>query len=217
MNSMIKPVVPISLPELHFAWGETILLSLFIVLSVGFTALLIGFYAARKFGSSRWKTAWSFAGIAVAISVVLLCFFGCAVGAIKGILLSLVLAYCSYSDIKQREVDDALHLMIVLTAFVGAQVQSIPLMLLSAILISIPSLLVCVLCQGKTIGGADIKLIAACAFLLGITRGLFGFTVGLTLGIIVNFIIQIKKKKTETEGFPLVPYLAAGFMAAYFI
>ena len=95
------------------------------------------------------------------------------------------------------------------------EITDIPLMLLSAVLLTLPMFLIVIVCKGKTIGGADVKLSAACAFLLGITKSLFGLITGLTLGIIVNLIIQIRKDKAE--GFPLIPYLAAGFMAAYFI
>ena len=37
---------------------------------------------------------------------------------------------------------------------------------------------------------------------------------GLIAAIIVNII---KNRKKKTEGFPLIPYLAVGFMAAYFM
>ena len=76
-------------------------------------------------------------------------------------------------------------------------------------------LLIAIVCNGKTIGGADVKLSAACAFMLGIWKGFAGLIAGLTLGIIVNLIIQMRKNKVES--FPLIPYLAAGFMAAYMI
>jgi leader peptidase (prepilin peptidase)/N-methyltransferase len=105
--------------------------------------------------------------------------------------------------------------MTALTAFIGIKVSEIPGMLLSALLITLPILLISIICNVKSIGGADVKLSAACAFLLGITKGFFGLITGLTLGIIVNLIIQTRKNKAE--GFPLIPYLAAGFMAAYFI
>ena len=97
--------------------------------------------------------------------------------------------------------------MIALTAFIGIKVSDIPVMLLSAVLITLPILLIVVVCKGKTIGGADVKLSAACAFLLGVTKGFAGLITGLTLGIIVNLIIQTRKNKAE--GFPLIPYFAA--------
>ena len=125
----------------------------------------------------------------------------------SGILFCLILLISSYSDIKTREADDYLPVMIVLTAFIGRNVSDIPGMMFSAVMITLPMFLIVIVCNGKTIGGADVKLSAACAFMLGIWKGFAGLIVGLTLGIIVNLIIQTRKNKVE--GFPLVPYLAS--------
>ena len=66
----------------------------------------------------------------------------------------------------------------------------------------------------SSIGGADIKLSAACAFMLGTVQGMTGLMIGLILAVIINFI---KNRKKKHEGFPLIPYLAVGFTAAYFM
>ena len=68
------------------------------------------------------------------------------------------------------------------------------------------------------IGGADIKFAAACAFSLGMAKSICGLIVGLTLAIAVNAVIgAIRRKNNKEYGFPMLPYLAAGFFAAYFI
>ena len=215
---MIRPILP-RIPEIDNVpsaeTAMTILTFSICLLIAGLTAFLVSRYAAGHFNGSKKKTAYTFVGIAVAVSALLLCFFGCAVSAVQGILLCLILAYSSYSDIKTRESDDCLAVMTLLTAFIGREVSDIPGMLLSAVLITIPMFLVLILCKGNTIGGADIKLSAACTFLLGISRGIVGLMAGLTIGIIANLIIQSMKDKAE--GFPLIPYLSAGFMAAYFL
>lgn len=111
--------------------------------------------------------------------------------------------------------DDYLHIMIALTAFIGREPTDIPGMLFSAVLITLSMIMPVIICKGKAIGGADVKLSAACAFLLGISRGIAGLMAGLTIGVFANLIIQTRKN--QAEGFPLIPYLAAGFMVAYFI
>lgn len=215
---MISPILP-RIPKIDYAptaeTALTILSFTICLVLAGLTAFLVSRYAAEHFKGNKKKTALAFIGIAVAVTALLLCFFGCAVSAVQGILFCLILAYSSYSDIKTRESDDYLAIMIALTAFIGREVSDIPGMLLSAVLITIPMFLVLIICKGKTIGGADIKLTAACAFLLGLSRGSVGLIAGLTIGIIANLIIQ--RKKDKSEGFPMIPYLAAGFMAAYFI
>lgn len=66
----------------------------------------------------------------------------------------------------------------------------------------------------SSVGGADIKLSAACAFMLGTVQGITGLMIGLILAVIIN---SIKNRKKKYEGFPLIPYLAVGFTAAYFM
>lgn len=218
MNSvMIRPILP-TIPQISDMSTDTALSVLsytVFLLIVGAVAVILGMYAAKRFQGNKKKTTLAFVGISIAVSALLLCFFGCAVSTVKGCLLMFILLFFSYSDIKTREVDDWLSVMIVLTAFIGTELADIPLKLLAAVLISLPMLLIVIICHGKAIGGADLKLAAACTFMLGLIRGTSGLIAGLTLGIIVTLIINMKKNKAE--GFPLVPYLAAGFMAAYFI
>jgi leader peptidase (prepilin peptidase)/N-methyltransferase len=219
MNTiMIQPILPI-LPTNPLPFSADTALSILVYTAflaiAGITAFLMSLYASEHFKGDKKKTALIFIGISLAVSALLLCFFGCAVSAVKGIIFCLILVFSSYSDIKTRESDDYLAVMIALTAFIGIEISDIPGMILSAVLITFPMLLVVIICNGKAIGGADIKLSAACAFLLGITKGFTGLIAGLTIGIIVNIIIQTRKNKAES--FPLIPYLAAGFMAAYFI
>ena len=55
-------------------------------------------------------------------------------------------------------------------------------------------MLVPLLTGNRTLGGADIKCSAACAFLLGLKRGLIGLTAGLLLAVIIN---GIKNRKSQ--------------------
>ena len=103
--------------------------------------------------------------------------------------------------------------MIVIAAFIGTDIAALPGMLLSALLVGGIMLITTVITKSQ-IGGADIKLSVASAFLLGIKQGFAGLMLGLIAAIFVNIIKNRKKKNT---GFPLIPYLAAGFMVAYFM
>jgi len=219
MNTiMIRPILP--MPPIHplpipAETSIRILAYMAFFATVGMIAFLISLYAAKRWKSDKTKTVLAFVGIAVAIAALLLCFFGFAVSTVRGVLFCLILLLSSYSDIRTREAPDYLHVMIALTALIGRELTDIPGMLLSAAIITLPMLIPMILCKGKAIGGADVKLVVACTFLLGIGRGVAGLTTGLTIGILITLIIQTRKNKVE--GFPLIPYLAAGFMAAYFI
>ena len=103
--------------------------------------------------------------------------------------------------------------MIVIAAFIGTDTAALANMLLSALLAGGIMLITTAATKSK-LGGADIKLSAACAFLLGAVQGLIGLVIGLTLAVIIN---SVKNKKKKQTGFPLIPYLAVGFMTAYFM
>lgn len=216
MNAMIRPPTLPYIPYNKISEGiDGTMLTGALLLFAGavFAAWCIGLYSARQFGGNKKKTVLVFAGVTGLVTIALLCFFGCAAVTIRGILFTLILTFSSYSDIRTRECGDYLHLMIVTAAFIGTEITELPGMLLSGItmgaIMLIPALL-----GRKSLGGADIKCSAACNFLLGFQRGMIGLTGGLLLAVVVNAIRSRKKKQS---GFPLIPYLAVGFTAAYFI
>ena len=90
-------------------------------------------------------------------------------------------------------------------------VSKLPNMIISAFIV-FAVMMGSVIVTKSEIGGADIKFSVACAFVLGIKGGLCGLIIGLTTAVIVNLI-----KNNKKEGFAMLPYLAVGFMTAYFI
>ncbi|MDD4492729.1 MAG: A24 family peptidase [Eubacteriales bacterium] len=150
------------------------------------------------------------------ISVLIALRFGFGTELIQGSILSLLLLFAANSDGHTREVSDTVPLMIAITALIGAELSDIPMMLLSAVLITLPQLAVAIWNPG-TYGGADIKLMAACTFLLGFGKGLFAIIVGLLLAVICTLIYRKAKKQDTKASFALIPYLAIGCMVAFFI
>lgn len=208
---VILPVIPRVFdadftPDASFIVGSLLILFLSIIAS-----LAIAGYTSGRFDTDRKKTAILMTVIAVCVTVIMICFFGCSAIAVKGILLASILAFSSYEDVKTRECDDHLHLMIVIAAFIGTDIQDLPGMILAAFFAGGVIGLSKLIGKGK-IGGADIKMAAASAFLLGIDRGILGLLAGTLLAVIVNVM-----KKNRKAGFPMIPYLAARFTAAYFI
>ena len=169
------------------------------------TAVFISLYASNVYKGNKKKAALFFTVIAVLSALSLFCFFGCAATTVKGIIFCLLLAFSSYEDIKTRECENYVHLMIVIAAFIGTD--------MSALIIGGIMLMTAAVTK-SSIGGADIKLSAACAFMLGTVQGMTGLMIGLILAVIIN---SIKNRKKKHEGFPLIPYLAVGFMTAYFM
>lgn len=177
------------------------------------TAVFISLYASNVYKGNKKKAVLFFTVIAALTALSLFYFFGCAATTVKGIIFCLLLAFSSYEDIKTRECENYVHLMIVIAAFIGTDMAALPNMVLSALLVGGIMLMTTIITKSQ-MGGADIKLSAVCAFLLGTVQGFAGLMLGLIAAIIVNII---KNRKKNTEGFPLIPYLAVGFMTAYFM
>ena len=140
--------------------------------------------------------------------------FGWSAELVKGIILLLILLYASVSDIQTHRVKDIASVMILITSFIGITASEIPKHLFGGILIG-GILFICAVASNNRIGGADVKLSAACSFLLGFQRGMAGLVIGLLSAIICNLILN-RKSKIKGKAFPLVPYLSVGFMIMYF-
>lgn len=171
----------------------------------------------EKFGGNRNMALAAYISVPI-VSVALLALrFGESLLTFKGLILTFLFLYASHSDIRTRKCGDLLHVFILITALIGVQLYEIPEMLAAGAFVLIVMLCTSVIFRGR-IGGADIKFSAACAFLLGMAKGLSGLIVGLILAIAVNAVIgAVKRKNNKEYGFPMLPYLAAGFLAAYFI
>lgn len=219
MPSIISPYIPVSpLPYPHIpSIPFPIMLCALLWLAFIGTSLLAAFcvsrYAEKKWNKTAAGAYLLLTGIA---AVLLLGFFGVSITAIKGIILFLILLYASHSDIQTREVDDYIPVMLVVTAFIGMELSNIGSMLVGAIAVALPQLLISIIKSEKAIGGADIKLSTACGLLLGFEKGIAGLIFGLLSAVICTLCIN-KIKNRKTGAIPLIPYLAAGFMAAYFI
>ena len=169
------------------------------------TAVFISLYASNVYKGNKKKAVLFFTVIAALTALSLFCFFGCAATTVKGIIFCLLLAFSSYEDIKTRECENYVHLMIVIAAFIGTDMSAL---IIGGIMLTASAV------TKSSVGGADIKLSAACAFMLGTVQGMTGLMIGLILAVIIN---SIKNRKKKHEGFPLIPYLAVGFTAAYFM
>ena len=209
MESSIWSIFPELTQTTHSTLG-LIITGLIFLLVVILVSCIIGRFAARKWNGNRCKTTFVFIFVSTLVAIALFCFFGLSVRTIQGIIFSHILLVASYSDIKTRECDDYLSVMLLLTAFIGIEISAITSMFIAAMFTAGMFLLV-VLFISDGIGGADIKIASASVFLLGFQRGIVGLIVGLLLAIIFNLA------KSKKKGFPMVPYLTAAFIPAFFL
>ena len=155
--------------------------------------------------------------IAGGIGGILLILFGPGMTTIKGLLLCGILVYASLSDLEKREVPDYVSVMILILALVNFNTSNLPSMLIGAAMVFVPQMVIAVTRPERSVGGADIKISTAVAFLLGAQSGLFALIVGLTLAVVTMLILSRTDKTRKEKGFPLVPFLAVGSMIAYMI
>lgn len=186
--------------------------ALFIITASAAAAVIAGLYSAGMFRADRRKAVIFFTAAAVPAVLLLICFFGPSAAAVRGAVFVLTAAFCSFSDIKTRECPDFPYLLIAVAAFIGFEPGRLPSMLFAAAAVFTLQLLGARI-TGARVNGADLKFSTVCAFMLGTVRGLSGFISGMILSIAVNLI----KQKDRRKGFPLLPYLSAGFMAAFFV
>lgn len=137
-------------------------------------------------------------------------------GLLVPIIYITTLCCASVQDIRTKEVGDCIHIIIAITAFIGFDRANLPAMLLGAVLTAIPLLVAACVKQGS-IGGADIKLMAASGLLLGAARGILALCIGLFLGVTCTYLYRKLNKRDTKTSFPLVPFLSAGCVVAYLL
>lgn len=192
---------------------EGIMLSLLVLGTLGITSYLNRIMKKRGFKVNRALNLSLMGVIAI-----LLCIVGrLSAWTLQGIAFALILLYASSQDFTNREADDVLWVMILLLAIGNVGRVSSVSMLLGGLVIFLPSLLIVMLCRGQVLGGADIKVSAACGLMLGFVGGTVGFCIGLLFAIVFNLIYNRLKHKSNKEAFPMLPFLSVGFMIGYFM
>ena len=181
-------------------------------------ALLIGAILDRVMKEKGYVTSTPITlMITAAVSLILYGRFGLSVTAIQGVFLMLVLLYASCSDLTDHTMDDYVWVTVLALALINVRTVGLTSMLIGAFFVFIPQLLMALLPPHKTLGGADIKLSTALAFLLGWQRGLAAYIIGLFLAITVMCIVNKIRKNKESKAFALVPFLSVAAMAMFMI
>lgn len=136
---------------------------------------------------------------------------------IQAVFFIALLAAASVFDIRKRIIPDSICALVALTGLIAFS----PVRLFG-ILAALP-LLIAALCKQGDIGGADIKLTAACGFVLGFTAGVSGLCIGLAAMLLfyagsrIAGRLRKAQKKSDRASLPLAPFLSIGFLIVYFI
>jgi leader peptidase (prepilin peptidase)/N-methyltransferase len=129
---------------------------------------------------------------------------------LQGALFVSALLWAAVSDGKRKEIPTVSIIIIALAGLIHFSPAK-----LWGCTIAIP-FLIAALCKHGGFG--DALLTAICAIALGLPKSVFGLSVGCVLYIVYYIIQRIwYKRKPKSGSDPLVPFLAPGFIAAYFI
>lgn len=143
-------------------------------------------------------------------------------GIVQAVLFFGLLLAASAWDIRKRIIPDALSALIFCTGLLTFTPSK-----LTGILLGMPLLIGALLAEYRQIGGiggGDIKLAAACGFVLGIPAGTAGLILGLTAFcasyVALKAFCKIRKfsqPSAEQTALPMAPFLSAGFITVYFM
>lgn len=213
MVSYIRPMIPIG----HSFDMElfTMLLSmlLFVGMSMLIGATLVKVIRAKGEAANMPLTLT----IAAIVSLLLFARFGLSVTAIQGVFLMFVLLYASISDIHYHIVDDYIWVIVFALALLNVEKIGMTSMVVGALCVFVPQMAMALLPPHKTLGGADIKLSTALAFLLGGWKGICAYLLGLIIAVVFMCIYNKVTKQTEKKPFALVPFLSIGAMIMFLI
>ena len=130
----------------------------------------------------------------------------------QGVLFLFLLLAASFVDLKRREIPD----------WVSGGIAALSLLHIrpECLLGLIPALFFLVAAVKGGIGGGDVKLAAACGLVLGLPGALMGTIVGLMLQLLFHLCakcVLLFYRKQVWSAYPMAPFLAIGYAAAYYI
>jgi leader peptidase (prepilin peptidase)/N-methyltransferase len=126
---------------------------------------------------------------------------------IKGFIFTLFLILISYCDAKKQTIPNILLLPIAAIGFIHCDISS----LIGIFAVSIPMLMTA-LTKKDGLGGGDIKMMAACGFVLGGIGITAAAIIGLGLFVFTHISELIKNSKKR---YALAPYLSIGCYIAF--
>lgn len=131
---------------------------------------------------------------------------------VQGILFLFLLLAASVVDLKRREIPDWVSGSLAALSILYFQLEHL--------LGIIPALFFLAAAVRGGIGGGDVKPAVACGLVLGLPAALFGTIVGITLQLLYHLcarcVLPLWGKKVWSA-YPMAPFLAIGYAAAYYI
>ena len=212
-----RPLSPTTIVKAENFAAEFIIGILALLAIVGAT-LLVGWVLNRMMTAKGFKTNLTVnLMLSALIPIALFLRYGASLELVQGIFLMFVLIYATWSDLTSHTVDDYVPIIIFALGVASMTTVGLSSMIFGAFAVFVPQIVMALIPKCKPLGGADLKISTALAFLLGWERGIIGFVVGLLIAV-VYMAIYNKVKKTDTKeekAFALVPFLSIAAMALF--
>ena len=216
---LTDPTVNKTLPNLMSAsYKAELFIGVLVLIAVAALSILLGFMLTKIMSSKGFKNNMT-ANVCIAgiLSVAMCLRYGLSAELLQGIFLMFVLLYASWSDITSHTVDDYISVIILALGLVSISTLGIGSMLLGTAIVVLPQIIMALIPSCKPLGGADLKISAALAFLLGWERGIAAFILGLLLSVVFMSVYNKlnRSDKGEEHPFALVPFLSVAAMALF--
>ena len=212
-----RPLSPTTIVKAENFAAEFIIGILALLAIVGAT-LLVGWVLNRMMTAKGFKTNHTVNLILSAlVPIALFLRYGASLELVQGIFLMFVLMYATWSDLTSHTVDDYVPIIIFALGVASMTTVGLSSMLFGAFAVFVPQIVMALIPKCKPLGGADLKISTALAFLLGWERGIIGFVAGLLIAVVYMAIYnKVKKNDTKEEkAFALVPFLSIAAMALF--
>lgn len=134
---------------------------------------------------------------------------------IQGLVLLFVLMYASILDIRTRIVGDFVPVEILILSLICFSTEKILSSIIGAIIILVAQILL-TLIGILQIGGADIKITTAAAFLLGIEKGIAFYLIGFVVAMLYGIAHSLMSPKSD-DGIPMIPFFSIGILFMFLV
>lgn len=202
----------------YFSKVEFLIGTLALIFIVAST-LFVGWLLNRVMSAKGFKTNLAVNLILSAIIPILLFLrYGASMELVQGIFLMFILMYAIWSDLTSHTVDDYISIAILALGVASMSTVGFGSMLFGAFAVFVPQIVMSLVPNCKPIGGADLKISTALAFLLGWQRGIVAFVLGLLIAVVFMTLynrLNDDKEKTVERPFALVPFLSVAAMLLY--
>ena len=214
-----RPLSPTTIVKVENFATEFIIGILALLAIVGAT-LLVGWVLNRMMANKGFKTNLTVNLILSAvIPIALFLRYGASLELVQGVFLMFVLMYATWSDLTSHTVDDYVPILVFALGVASMATVGLSSMLFGAFAVFVPQIIMAFIPKCKPLGGADLKLSTALAFLLGWERGIVAFILGLLISVvymaIYNKVKKVKKRDANEKAFALVPFLSIAAMVLF--